>query len=175
MTPASACRLVVFGYGNPSRGDDGLGPEILHRLGELKVGRPGWGGMTLVEDFQLQVEHAVDLEGHDLVLFIDASVSCVHPYAFTRLVPERDKSYTSHAMSPAAVLHVFQEINAAPAPPAFLLSVRGECFELGRSLSQAARGHADAAYAFAVGLCERPSIAEWERALTPAASVGNPG
>jgi len=97
--------LVVLAVGNPSRGDDALGPLFLERLAELREQGGNWDGVELLTDFQLQIEHAVDLEGRALVLFVDASVSCPPPYQFTRLQPARDASYTSHALSPAAVLH----------------------------------------------------------------------
>ncbi|MDP2785684.1 MAG: Ni/Fe hydrogenase, partial [Sulfurimicrobium sp.] len=63
--------LLVFGYGNPSRGDDALGPLLLEQLAALNLPH-----VELLTDFQLQVEHAVDLQGRERVLFIDASVSC---------------------------------------------------------------------------------------------------
>ena len=47
-------RLVVFGWGNDARGDDGLGPLLLER-----VARAAWPDVTTVEDFQLQIEHAL--------------------------------------------------------------------------------------------------------------------
>ncbi len=39
-----------------------------------------------------------------MVIFVDASVSAPEPYDFHELQAERDESYTTHAMSPAAVL-----------------------------------------------------------------------
>lgn len=132
--------LLILAVGNPSRGDDALGPVFLERLAELQEQSDdaGWDDIELLTDFQLQIEHAVDLEGRERVLFIDASLSCPPPYQFTRLHATRDTSYTSHALTPAAVLHVYEQINATPAPPAFLLAIRGESFELGEPLSPAA-------------------------------------
>ena len=70
MSPQT--RLVIFGYGNPSRGDDALGSLLLARA-ETEVDRLPGLDVALVEDFQLQVEHALDLEDRDLALFIDAA------------------------------------------------------------------------------------------------------
>ncbi len=107
-------KLLIFGYGNPSRGDDALGPLLLERL-EAQ----GFPGVECLTDFQLQVEHALDLEGRELALFIDAHLSCQPPFEFSPLHPESDRSYTTHAMSPAAVLQVFSEIHRSPPPPLF--------------------------------------------------------
>ena len=130
--------LLILAVGNPSRGDDALGPLFLERLAAHQQQSDNYNGIELITDFQLQIEHAVDLENRDLVLFVDASVSCPSPFAFTQLQPARDTSYTSHALSPAAVLHIYEQINAKAPPPAFLLAIRGESFELGDGLSRGA-------------------------------------
>ena len=149
--------LLIFGYGNPSRGDDALGPLLLERL-EADV----LPGIECLTDFQLQVEHALDLEGRGLALFIDAHLTCTPPYEFTPLLPESDRSYTTHAMSPAAVLQVYQQINHRPPPPSFMLSIRGERFELGEGLSQSAQANLEAALRFAKLLCSRPKFPYWQ-------------
>lgn len=155
---------LIFGYGNPSRGDDAIAPQLLSRLEALQP-----AGVELLTDFQLQVEHALDLEGRELALFIDASISGAAPYLFSRLQPRQDKSYTSHEMSPAAVLHVYDKINARPPPPCYLLAVRGEFFDLGEPLSEAAAANADAAFALLQKLCADPREEVWARLL-----AGNP-
>lgn len=131
--------LLIFAYGNPSRGDDALGPLLLERLEALDIPE-----VELLTDFQLQVEHAIDLQGRERVLFIDASVSCSPPFALSRLAPAKDSSFTSHAMSPAAVLQASLELYGE-VPPAWLLAVRGEHFELGEPLSPAAAANLEAA------------------------------
>ena len=72
-------KLVVFGWGNVSRGDDGLGPLLLARIAEA-----GWAESTLIEDFQLQLEHALDLQGADLALFLDAGKGTPAPFRLYR-------------------------------------------------------------------------------------------
>ncbi len=138
-------RVLVFGYGNPSRGDDALGPELIRLLEDELPRRPSWAGAALLTDFQLQPEHALDLDGRDAVVFVDAAASGPEPYALTRLAAGRDPSYTSHALSPAAVLHVREAILGRPAVPAYLLAIRGYGFELGEPMSEAALANLDAA------------------------------
>jgi hydrogenase maturation protease len=140
--------LLVFAWGNPSRGDDALGPALL----DLLASRQEHGEYVHVEllgDFQLQVEHALDLQGRQRVLFVDASVSALAPCDLSVLHPQRDSSYSTHAMSPAAVLAVYEQISAGPPPPAFLLSIRGYEFELGQSLSPQAQANLQAGYILA--------------------------
>lgn len=159
--------LLIFAYGNPSRGDDALGPLLLERLATLNL-----PGVELLTDFQLQVEHALDLQGRERVLFIDASVSCPPPCLFTRLQPQQDASYTSHAMSPAALLQACLDLNGS-APPAWLLAVRGESFELGEGLSAGARRNLEQAFSLLRGLCsasgnnaDKNDIFLWPEGLT---------
>ncbi len=126
--------FLVFGFGNPSRGDDALGPELVTRLAQAQAA----GALPQVElltDFQLQVEHALDLRGRTGVLFADASLTAAAPFSLDRLRPARDPSYTSHAMSPGALLWAYRSLEGRDPPPSLLLSIRGYRFELGRVLS----------------------------------------
>ncbi len=158
--------LVVIGYGNPGRGDDALGPECLHRLATLQGAQPNWAAIELIEDLQLNPEHAVDLLDRELALFIDADVSCTPPFSFTRLQPARDTSYSSHVMSPAAVIHVYKEIFGRQAPPSFLLSVRGERFELGAPMSAHAETNLEPACRLCEQLWESANLAAWAGYIT---------
>ena len=155
--------LLILAVGNPSRGDDALGPLFLEQLAELREQRGDWDDVELLADFQLQIEHAVDLEGRALALFVDAGMSGPAPFQFTRLQPARDISYTSHALSPAAVLHVYQQINHALPPPAFQLVIRGLHFELGELLSPAAQANLAGALAFADQLLAQRDVELWTR------------
>jgi len=137
--PAPPTRpLLIFGYGNPSRGDDALGPELLERL--QRQGLPEQT-VELLSDFQLQIEHALDLVDRERVLFVDASLNVDPPYRFERIQPQRDQSFTSHALTPAALLHVYQQLQRQPPPPCYLLAIRGYLFELGQPISRQAEAN----------------------------------
>jgi len=153
--------LLVIGYGNPSRGDDALGPELLRRVEAL-----GAPDLEVLEDFQLQIEISLDLVGRLLVLFVDASVTAAAPFEFRRLHPARDESWSTHALHPAAVLHVFQVVQRREPPPAYLLAVRGEAFELGQPLSEAATRNLAAASAFLARLVGDPRPEAWQALAT---------
>lgn len=155
--------LLIIAVGNPSRGDDALGPLFLERLAELRESAHDQNRIELLTDFQLQIEHAVDLQNRRLALFVDASLSCPSPFALTRLHPAQDSSYTSHALSPAVVLQVYAQIYPEPPPPAFQLAIRGECFELGEPLSAVAQTNLDLALAFTRQLLTMTAVTDWER------------
>ena len=151
--------VLLFGYGNLSRGDDALGPLLLEYIESHCNLEP----IEILSDFQLQIEHALDLEDRLLVLFVDASVSCVGAYDFAAIEPSRDKSYTTHAMSPAAVLDVYQSIKKQIPPPCFLLSIKAEKLELGEGLSPQAKNNLDLACQFAEQLLQQPDIKAWQQ------------
>ncbi len=129
--------VLIFGYGNPSRGDDALGPALIARLEDLQAKRgagqpPPW---DLLTDFQPQPEHALDLVGRERVILVDADVSLAVPYRLEPILADRAASYTTHAMSPGALLWVYGQIGAGAPPPAWLLRIRGYHFALGAPLS----------------------------------------
>lgn len=161
-SPAGSSPVLVFGYGNPSRGDDALGPMLIERLEHWLISEAQsvkW--VECLTDFQLQIEHALDLVGRSLVLFVDAHVSCSVPWQFDELQPSADASYSTHAISPASVLRVYQQIHAADPPPSFLLGVRGERFELGEPLTDSAEAHLSNALECVKMLCLTPSADHW--------------
>lgn len=149
--------VLVFGYGNPSRGDDALGPLLV----EYVQDHCDTDGIDVLIDFQLQIEHALDLEHRELILFADASVACEAPFELNELEPALEIGYTTHALHPASVMAVFQSIRKQPPPPCFLLAVKGEAFELGESLSASAERHLRQAESFIEVLLQNPRPAAW--------------
>ena len=87
----------------------------------------------------MQIEHALDLDGAEAALFIDAGKDTPAPFAFAEIAPKRDMTHTTHALAPEAVLDVYARTLGQPPPPSFMLCVRGERFELGEGLSVEAR------------------------------------
>ena len=142
--------VLVLAVGNPSRGDDAIGPELATRLEAA-----GLPGVEVVLDFQLQVEHSLDLVGRERVIFVDTSVGPETPYELRREVATDDYAHTSHALSPAAVLATYRRVQPGGAPEAWVLAVRGEAFELGAELSASAREHVEAAWPALLKLCAR--------------------
>ncbi|MFH1271355.1 MAG: hydrogenase maturation protease [Pseudomonadota bacterium] len=145
---------LIFGWGNPSRGDDALGPLFVEHFTALAARHPEWGEVECLTDFQLQVEHALDLQGRRRVLFVDASVDAPAPCSLVRIKAARDASFTTHAMSPQAVLKVYADIDGGEPPPCWLLAIRGERFELGEELSASTRQSLQAALQLAADWIE---------------------
>ncbi len=133
--------ILIFAIGNESRGDDALAPLLLRRLEAGGISAK----VELLEDYQLQIENITDLQGRDAVLFIDADVSCEPPFELSPITAAIDHSYTSHAMTPFALLHTYTQVYTTAAPPVYLLRIRGYDFELGNPLSDTASVNLEAA------------------------------
>lgn len=153
-------RLVVFAWGNPGRGDDALGPAFLDRA--RAIAAPPGVDVDYVDDFQLAPEHATDLEGRDLALFVDAGTGSRAPFEFAAVTPRRDRSFTSHAMSPGAVLAAYADAFSTP-PPAFVLAIRGDRYELFEPMGARARRNLRHALEFYRGLLDDATASGWTR------------
>ncbi len=153
LQPAAAvATTLVLAIGNPSRGDDAIGPLVAERLQALSL-----HGVEVLTDFQLQVEHALDLCGRTGVIFVDAAATGAEPFALTPLAAAPELPHTSHSLSPAEVLQTCIQLTGATPPAAQLLAIRGYEFELGRPLSAQAMRNLEAALRCVVPLLRAPT------------------
>ena len=158
MTPP----ILIFAIGNESRGDDALAPLLLRRLDAWLQAKGRAGDFELIEDFQLQVEHVTDMAGRKMVLFIDAGMDTPAPYAFYRAQASGSHALYSHALTPEAVLAVYPQVYREAPPPAFVLCIRGEQFELGAALSTATENRLEIAMDFMQSLLQQTEVTAWE-------------
>ena len=133
--------ILVLGYGNPGRQDDGLGPAVADAIDRL-----GLPGVIALDNYQLNIEDALEVAAHDLVWFVDAARSGAAPYAVSAVAPVATVEFTSHIMRPQTVLAIARQC-CGRAPPAFLLAVRGYGFEFVEALTPGAADNLDAALA----------------------------
>ena len=120
--------ILIVGYGNPLRSDDGLGCLVAEQLRNLPHAQ-------VLACHQLTSDLAELLSKVEMVVFIDAATGGEHGgLRCEQVFPETSALRFSHVLSPAAVLGVAQQLYGA-APRAFVVSLCGECFELGEGLS----------------------------------------
>jgi hydrogenase maturation protease len=135
-------RILVYGYGNPGRQDDGLGPTLVGMLEEEQI-----PGITTDCNYQLQIEDAAAVSEHDAVIFVDASCAGDESFTFTDLEPSNDITFTTHTMSPASVLALCHELYRKSVR-AYVLAIRGYEWEFVEGLSPKAGENLDLAYRF---------------------------
>ena len=146
---------LIVAVGNPSRGDDAAGPMLAERLSEWlrSEGHIHSMDLAIVSDQQLMVEHAYDLRWRDRVLFIDAAARQSQPVAWHRIhAAHSGPAISSHQCTPGQLLHLCADTLKMPPPRAWLLSLRGESFELGAPVSEGMQQALDQAW---------PEILNW--------------
>lgn len=158
--------FLIFAVGNESRGDDALGPLLLRELESWLTANDHAGQFELLEEFQLQVEHAMDMKDRQLVVFIDASINTRPPFAFYRTQASDTPVLYSHALAPEALLKVYAQFYQENPPAVFILCVCGESFELGEGLSTQALERLAAALEFSKKLLHQPTAANWDKLCT---------
>ena len=125
-------RTLVLGYGNPGRQDDGLGPAAVAEIENL-----GWPNLTAFDNYQLNIEDAMDVAAHDVVWFVDAAKNGPSPYAVRDVSPASAVEFTSHIVRPEAILAIARQFYGK-SPRAFLLAIRGYQFEFVEELTEGA-------------------------------------
>jgi len=136
-------RILVFGYGNPGRLDDGLGPALADALAA-----DGIPGVTVDSNYQLSVEDAAAVAAHDVAIFVDADSAGPEPFWFDRIAPRRTVGFSSHSLRPEAVLALAHDLLGGRAE-GYLLGIRGYEFnEFDERLTEGARRNLDAALGF---------------------------
>lgn len=135
--------ILLIGYGNPGRGDDGLGPALAEAVSAQDI-----QGVRVESEYQLNVEDALAMVGQDAVVFADAASEGEEPFYFRELGPEDAPSFSSHSVSPAGLLGLSRRLFGAQAK-AYVLGIRGYHFdEFGAPICPRAQANLAAAMAY---------------------------
>lgn len=144
---------LVLGYGNPGRGDDGLGPRLIEEL--ERRGWPGNGIFDLEVAFQLNLEHAADVAERRWVVFVDAAAKGREPFTVRPVGPSAlsagaaiPTQFSTHLVGPEAVVALAESTLGRRPSRAWLLAVRGYRFGLADRLSKKALANLEKAIAY---------------------------
>ncbi len=150
-------KILILGYGNPGRQDDGLGPALIKALEDKGVDAgDGVNNVTLDSDYQLNIEYALDLAKNDVVIFVDASVTAGEPFEFTEIGPSEEVSFTTHSMSAESLLGLTSDLMETPLK-AYQLAIRGYSFEFEEGLTAEARNNLTDAVNFIIIFISKPT------------------
>lgn len=137
--------LLVIGYGNTLRSDDGVGPRVAEAVEALRLPRV----LTLSLP-QLSPEHGEHLARVKQAIFVDASVDTsvdapgeVH---LRPLEPAATARVNAHAVSAATLLAIARDIFGR-APRAWSLTIPASDFSFGEELTPAVAGSVEKAVA----------------------------
>jgi hydrogenase maturation protease len=166
-------KVLLYGFGNPGRGDDGLGPALADAIERLAL-----PGVSVDANYQLTVEDAAEMGQYQVVLFADAATEGPSPFWFSRI----DDSgvgrlgWTSHSVSPVQVVALARDLFGSKVA-AYALGIRGYSFgELDDGLSAQARENLGQAVVFARrALADRRFEQYVQEFSYPAAGIGAGG
>jgi hydrogenase maturation protease len=138
-------KLLLIGYGNPDREDDGVAWHILRALTE-KLGLdapasyedefPVAAEIDLVFYLQLTPEMAEEISDYQYVCFIDAHTGSIpEPVRLIKVESEFQHSPFTHHLTPQSLMSMCETIYGKK-PDAALLSVLGHRFLFTRQLSE---------------------------------------
>jgi hydrogenase maturation protease len=131
--PLQIAGLLVIGYGNPLRCDDGVGPRVVEAVEELKLPAV----RTLVCQ-QLSPEHAEPISRARTVVFVDAAVDAPTEVQLRKLEPGGTTQLMAHAADPRTMLALARDV-FGHAPQAWWLTIPAVKLGFGDDLSPAAR------------------------------------
>ncbi len=124
-------RVLVLGYGNPLRSDDGLGWQVAVQLFRANTSPD----VHILPCHQLTPDLAETASFAENVIFIDCSrEGKPGDLCCQEIFSQAGSASFTHDLSPAALLALAAELFGV-CPKATLFSVSGECFEPGEDLS----------------------------------------
>jgi len=129
MTGSNDIKVLVIGYGNEWRGDDGVGPAVAEQMDAL--------GLQHVDTLcvqQLTPDLAEPISSAARVVFIDASGECESRITVRQISPNPSAELMTHVASPCGLLAV-SELLFGRSPEVWLVTIEGKDFSPGEGLS----------------------------------------
>lgn len=117
--------LLVIGYGNILRGDDGVGPRVAEAVAAL-----GLPGVRTLICQQLSPEYAEAISEAERVVFVDAAVDAPQQVQLRKLSPGDTTQLMAHAADPRTMLALARDV-FGHTPEAWWLTI--PAFDLGFS------------------------------------------
>ena len=125
--------ILVIGYGNTLRRDDGVGPGVAEAVAALAL-----PGVRTLACPMLTPELAEPVSQARMVLFVDAAVDAPREVQLRTLVPAESSQIMAHAASPATLLALARDV-FGHAPEAWLITIPVEELGIGEEFSPLAQ------------------------------------
>ena len=98
MTPEKP-KVLIYGFGNPGRQDDGLGVILSEEI-EKWSHEVHLTHISTDSNYQLNLEDAAVISGYEVVIFADASGADITDYIMEPLKASASVEFTMHAVCP---------------------------------------------------------------------------
>lgn len=150
-------QILIYGYGNPGRQDDGLGIALTEQL-EQWVEENQIAGVEFDSNYQLNIEDASAIAQKDLVVFADASEEDIKDFCLSRVDGSSKVSFTTHAASPGYIVQLCKELFQEE-PIVLLLHIKGYEWAFREGLSDRAMENLEHALRYMQTLLSDPEKA----------------
>lgn len=148
-------QILIYGYGNPGRQDDGLGNAFVEKM-KFWVEKEGLSGFEFDSNYQLNIEDAASIAEKDLVIFVDASIEKIEDFLLTPIDEKTDVAFTSHSASPGYIFYLSKELFGKQ-PPAYLLHIKGYHWDFAEGLSDKAKENLEKAFSAMKNILSSPN------------------
>jgi hypothetical protein len=155
-------RIVVMAFGEMISADSDPASQVLARLRERPVADSWW--LTLIDDDQLRIEHALDLQTNDLAVFIDRRQSGKAPFEFSEILAAEDYRIlpVADTLLPSDLLHTLSTMARQGEPPgSFLLTLPDSSDSLEQDGAAATNDNIDATVGFIEDILNNPDTDYW--------------
>lgn len=126
-------RLLVIGYGNTLRGDDGVGPVVARDVAALNDPR-----VSALECVLLTPELAEPVSKARQVVFVDATIEVSDEVTLREVVPAASSQLLGHSANPATMLALARDVFGR-SPRAWLIAIPVRDLAAGEVLSETAQ------------------------------------
>lgn len=140
-------KILVYGYGNPGRQDDGLGVLLSEMIEEWATEQNLGENIDTDSNYQLNIEDAYRLNDYDLVMYADASIEEIDDFLFEQIKPVINPQFTSHSVSPEFVIGLCKEIYGE-IPETYLMHIKGYEWEFLGEMTTKASANLEKAFKF---------------------------
>ena len=148
-------KILVYGYGNPGRQDDGLGIILAEQIALaasyyftiLWAKEKGYDTIDADSNYQLNIEDAYALNEYDVVIYADASIEDIDSFILDKIEPQLNTNFSMHSVSPAFVIGVCKELYNE-IPDSYLLHIKGYEWEFMTDMSEKAKRNLEEASVF---------------------------
>lgn len=147
--------ILIYGYGNPGRQDDGLGVVFIDTIREW-IEEKSLKYIILDQNYQLNVEDALAISDKDIVVFVDASQEDISDFKLEKISAANRISFSTHSMHPQSIIGLCQELYARK-PLTFILTIKGYQWQLQEGLSEQAQNNLHKAIEFLKGYLMDPA------------------
>ncbi|MFW6357904.1 MAG: hydrogenase maturation protease [Chroococcales cyanobacterium] len=121
--------ILLIGYGNDLRSDDGVGRQIADILSESNL-----PDLKTLSVHQLTPELSETLSEVDAAIFVDASANPLTEVTITPIKPLNSDFTLTHGWNPRSLLTLAQTLYGK-SPNSWLVEIPAEDFSLGENLS----------------------------------------